>query len=122
MRGGNRQAPHSSPGAKVPRPPKHLDDDQRRLWLELAAAVERLGTFQLSDLVSFRAMVRAVTRAELCPLDAPPSAAGRLEQAAASALASFGLSPLARERVKVPKDERSAARRMLESLTAGDAP
>jgi hypothetical protein len=106
VRGGNRQRPVSRPGAKVPRPPTALDGTQRRIWLELARAVERLGTYQPSDLTAFRAMVRAVTRAELCPLDAPPSAAGRLEQAAASALSSFGLSPLARERVKVPPPPR----------------
>lgn len=116
MRGGNRQRPTSTPGVKVPRPPKRLDADQRRLWLELARAVEKLGTFGGSDLVAFRQLVRAVTRAELCPLDAPPSAAGRLEQAAASALASFGLSPLARERVKPPKDNRSPTDRILEGL------
>jgi phage terminase small subunit len=119
VRGGNRQAPTARPGAKVPRPPRALDDDQRRIWFELAKAVERLGTFQPSDLAAFRAMVRSVTRAELCPLDAPPSAAGRLEQAAASALASFGLSPLARERVKVEKDERSVAERILDLAQKG---
>lgn len=116
MRGGNRQRPMAGPRVKVPRPPRDLDPDQRVLWRELARAVERLGTFAPSDLPAFRAMVRSVTRAERCPLDAPPSAAGRLEQAAASALASFGLSPLARERVKVPKDERTATERILAAV------
>ncbi len=119
MRGGNRTAPTARPGVKVPRPPRNLDGKQREVWLELAEAVERLGTFQLSDLAAFRAMVRSVTRAELCPLNAPPSAAGRLEQAAASALASFGLSPLARERVKVAKNDRSVAARILAMAREG---
>jgi phage terminase small subunit len=92
----------AKPGAKVPLPPKGLDANQKRLWRELASAVEDLGTFQASDIAAFRQLVRSVVRAELCPLDAPPSAAARLEQAAAAALSSFGLSPLARERVKVP--------------------
>lgn len=101
MRGGNRQRLAASPGASVPPPPRTLDEVQRRLWRELAVAVEELGTFAASDLVAFRALVRAVARAERCPLDAPPSAAARLEQVAASALAGFGLSPAARERLKV---------------------
>src|SRR5690349_9697594 len=101
MRGGNRQRPTARPGAKVPRPPRDLDEPQRRVWRELAHAVEALGTFQDSDLCAFRQLVRVVTRAELCPLDAAPSAAARLEQSAGSALERFGLSPLARERVRV---------------------
>lgn len=116
MRGGNRTRPTAVPGTKVPRPPRDLDPAQRRLWLELAKAVERLGTFQPSDLVSFRQLVRAVTRAELCPLDAAPSAAGRLEQAAASSLASFGLSPLSRDRVRRVEDKRSPVERVLAAL------
>lgn len=110
MRGGNRQRLTSQPGAKVPRAPRGLDANQRRLWVELAGAVEELGTFQPSDLASFRGLVRCVARAELCPLDAPPSAAARLEQAAAAALSSFGLSPLARERVKVAPRRTKADR------------
>jgi phage terminase small subunit len=90
------------PGAKVPQPPRDLDAEQAKLWRELAGAVERLGTFQPSDVVAFRQMVRTVARAEACPMGTAASAAGRLEQAAASALAAFGLSPLARERVRVP--------------------
>jgi phage terminase small subunit len=101
VRGGNRQRLVSAPGASVPSPPRNLDETQRRLWRELARAVEELGTFADSDLVAFRALVRAVGRAESLPLDAPPSAAARLEQVAASALAGFGLSPAARERLKV---------------------
>jgi hypothetical protein len=86
------------------------------LWAELADAVEELGTYKPTDLVSFRRMVRCVFRAEVCPLDAAPSAAGRLEQAAASSLASFGLSPLARQRVKAVADPRSHATRILDEL------
>jgi hypothetical protein len=115
MRGGNRSnvMAHIGKVARVPKPPRNLDREQRRVWVELAREVRIVGTYQASDLTAFRALVRAVTRAELCPLDAPPSAAGRLEQAAASALASFGLHPLARERVRTrppESDDPEAAR------------
>lgn len=116
MRGGNRQRPVANPGAKPPRPPRGLDTAERALWIELARAVARLGTYADSDAVAFRRMVRAAYRAEVCPLDAAPSASGRLEQAAASALASFGLSPLARQRVKRVEDSRSPAHRLAEEL------
>lgn len=119
MRGGNRQRPRSEPGHKPPRPPRDLDGDEAALWRELAAAVTRLGTYTPTDLVAFRRMVRAVYRAEICPLDAAPSASGRLEQAAASALASFGLSPLARQRIVVPKDERTIGERILWATRKG---
>lgn len=114
MRGGNRQHLDGQAGGKrPPRPPKDLDPQEAELWRELGAAVAKLGTFTATDLVSFRRMVRCVYRAEICPLDAAPSASGRLEQAAASALASFGLSPLSRQRVKPVVDTRSPADRML---------
>jgi hypothetical protein len=112
MRGGNRAYIRAAPGAaKAPPPPRDLDPGppppdldpvQRRLWVELRPAVTALRVYRESDLTAFRQLVRVVARAEACPLDAAPSAAGRLEQAAASALASFGLTPLARERVTVP--------------------
>lgn len=116
MRGGNRQRPVSDPGQRPPRPPRGLDPQEAALWRELAAAVAKLGTFAATDLVAFRRMVRCVYRAEVCPLDAAPSASGRLEQAAASALASFGLSPLARQRVKPIEDSRSTAERILAAV------
>ncbi|HEX9107363.1 MAG TPA: hypothetical protein VF832_09040 [Longimicrobiales bacterium] len=119
MRGGNRQRPRSEPGQRPPRPPRDVDAAEAALWRELAAAVAKLGTYKATDLVSFRRMVRCVYRAEVCPLDAAPSASGRLEQAAASALASFGLSPLSRQRVVVPKDERTVAERILEAARKG---
>lgn len=113
MRGGNRQRIRSRPGAKVPPPPRGLDPLQRGLWLELARAVEKAGTFQPSDIVAFRQLVRAVARAEAAPLDAPPSAGARLEQAAASALASFALTPASRERMRVtPPDTTPEAERL----------
>lgn len=113
MRGGNRTRVTRRPGAKVPAPPRALDALQRGLWRELARAVEVAGTFQASDLVGFRQMVRTVARAEAAPLDAAPSAAARLEQAAGSALAAFGLTPQARERLKVaPRDDSAAAQRI----------
>lgn len=110
----------TTPGAKVPRPPAGLDEGETALWRELARAVEHLGTFGEADAVAFRRMVRVVYRAELCPLDAAPSASGRLEQAAASALASFGLSPLARERVTVPEDTRSPDEKLRDLLKEND--
>jgi hypothetical protein len=119
MRGGNRQAPVAEPGERPPRAPRDLDAGERALWAELADAVAELGTFKPTDLVAFRRMVRCVFRAELCPLDAAPSASGRLEQAAASALASFGLSPIARLRVRREVDPRSTGRRILDDLGGG---
>jgi hypothetical protein len=116
VRGGNRQRIASRPGAKVPAPPRTLDPEQRRLWIELARAVEKAGTFQPSDLVAFRQLVRAVARAEVAPLDAAPSAAARLEQAAASALASFGLTPAARERLKVVPPDTTPEGERIRSL------
>ena len=116
MRGGNRQAPRSDPGQRPPRPPRGLDPEEAALWRELAAAVAKLGTYTATDLVSFRRLVRTVYRAEVCPLDAAPSASGRLEQAAASALASFGLSPLARQRVKPVVDPRTPSQRIADEL------
>ncbi len=116
MRGGNRQRLTSRPGAKVPPPPRHLDAAQRAIWAELARAVEAIGTFMPSDLAAFRQAVRTVARAEACPLDAAPSAAGRLEQAAASALAAFGLTPAARERLRVAPVDNSDERKRLEAL------
>jgi hypothetical protein len=113
MRGGNRTRLVSRPGAKVPPPPRGLDPLRRSLWLELARAVEKAGTFMPSDIVAFRQLVRAVARAEAAPLDAPPSAGARLEQAAASALAGFGLTPAARERLKItPPDDSEEAERL----------
>jgi len=116
MRGGNRQRPLSDPGQRPPRPPRGLDPQEAALWRELAAAVAKLGTYTATDLVSFRRLVRTVYRAEICGLDAAPSASGRLEQAAASALASFGLSPLARQRVKPVVDGRTTSQRILEAV------
>lgn len=78
MRGGNRQHLESD-GVRPPPPPRGLDPEERRLWRRLANAVEVLGTFQPSDAVAFERMVRNVYRAQLCPLNAAPSAAGRLE-------------------------------------------
>ncbi len=115
-RGGNRQRPLSDPGQRPPRPPRGLESAEAALWRELAAAVTKLGTYAATDVVSFRRMVRCVYRAEICGLDAAPSASGRLEQAAASALASFGLSPLARQRVKPLVDTRSPTERILAAV------
>ena len=116
MRGGNRQRLAARPGARVPPPPRALEECQRVLWAELARAVETLGTYRPSDLAAFRAMVRGVARAERCPLDAPPSAAARLEQAAKSALESFGLTPAARERLNVTTADDSAEAARLKGL------
>jgi phage terminase small subunit len=121
VRGGNRQRPLASEaGQRPPRPPRGLGPPEAALWRELADAVAELGTFKATDLVAFRRMVRCVYRAEVCPLDAAPSASGRLEQAAASALASFGLSPLARQRVVKVMDTRTPGRRILDRLREMD--
>jgi hypothetical protein len=101
VRGGTRNITGRR-GARVPPPPKGIDNRQKKLWRELAGAVEELGTFMPSDLAAFRSMVRSLARAEACPLEAPPSAAAKLESSARGALESFGLTPRAREKVTLP--------------------
>lgn len=112
MRGGNRQRLTSGVRVRPPKPPRGLEAAEVALWRELAGAVYGLGTYTGSDSAAFRRMVRCVHRAEVCPLDAAPSASARLEQAAASALAGFGLTPAARERLRTapPEDDPEGAR------------
>jgi hypothetical protein len=106
MKGGNRQRLRADPAgsARPPRPPRGLDPAERALWSELAEEVAQVGTYLPSDYTAFARMVRNLYRAQLCPLDAAPSAAGRLEQSAKSALESFGLTPASRLRIVVPKE------------------
>lgn len=101
MRGGNRQHVTARPGAKVPPPPRDLSPREKAIWADLALAVETLGTFQPSDLLFFRLTVRTLAEAE-APGTMAPTARARVLQAAGSMLAAWGLSPLARERVRVP--------------------
>lgn len=101
MRGGHRQFINGGSTARVPKPPKGMPAQQRTIWLELASAVEGLGTFKAEDLMFFRLTVRTVAEAETFD-DMPPTARARLLQAAGAMLNAFGLSPLSRERVKVP--------------------
>lgn len=114
MRGGNRSR-ISTPGAKVPAPPPDLTEAEQRLWLELATAVERLGTFQPSDVLFFRLCVRTLAQAE-CAAEMAPTARARVLQAAGSMLNAFGLSPLSRERVEIPEDDRSPGDRLRDEL------
>lgn len=118
MRGGNRQRPRSEPGHKPPRPPRDLLDHEARIWREIAVAVAKLGTYKPSDLVFFRLTVRTVAEAESAAA-MPPTARARVLQAAGSMLSAFGLSPLARERIEVPKDNRSVAERILDAAMRG---
>jgi phage terminase small subunit len=115
MRGGNRQKPRATPGAKVPRPPKHLSPEEKAIWLDLAAAVEGLGTYQPSDAMFFALTVRAYAEA-FSPAPMAPTARARIVQAAGSMLASWGISPLARQRVEPVRDERSPSERIAEEL------
>jgi hypothetical protein len=101
MRGGNRQRPVAAPGARVPPPPADLSERERRIWRELADAVERIGTFQPSDALYFRLTVKTLAQAE-APESMAPTARARVLKAAGAMLSGWGLSPLSRERVKVP--------------------
>lgn len=120
MRGGNRTRLRSEAGSgsRPPPPPRDLGRNEAALWRELALAVEDAGTYRPTDAVAFHRMVRCVYRAEVCPLDAAPSAAGRLEQAARNALEAFALTPSSRSRVRVEPHLRSPARRLLNEIEA----
>jgi phage terminase small subunit len=109
----------SAGGAKVPPAPRRLSAAERGIWRELAAAVERLGTFQPSDLLFFRLAVKTIAESESSGKIAP-TARAKLRQTAASMLNAFGLSPQGRQRVTPVVDKRNAARRVLDALAEGE--
>jgi hypothetical protein len=98
--------------------PQGLTPLEAQIWKQCKAAVEATRTYQPSDLVFFRLMVKTVAEAE-SPGDMPPTARARIYQAAGSMLNAFGLSPLARERVKPFEDFRTPGERVLSLVEGG---
>ena len=121
MRGGNRQKPQGGKRHPIPGPPKGSSAGFRRAWRLVQPALEQAGTYGgPSDFPRRCLLVQALVIVDSLASDptAPATARVRAIQAAGSALDAFGLSPLARERVQVPDDERSIGQRILD----GEAP
>ncbi len=91
-----------TPRHRVPPPATRLSAKQRETWLELAAAVEHLGAYAgAADLPAFRVLARSVALADSAEAaKMPPTALVRLLQTAATQLASWGLTPGSRAKVR----------------------
>ena len=103
-RGTDRREPKAPvapplPG-KVPAPPKAFHGTLRRVWLELAAQAEEVGSYTTASRSGFGLMVRAVAAVEDAPADCAPTAYANLQRAAAGWLERFGLTPGTRAKVQ----------------------
>jgi hypothetical protein len=120
MRGGHRQRPVASPGSESIPTPRDLDRDARAVFEAIVAEAgpNGLRTLRRSDALFVRLAAQAVVAAERAAADTKMAATARarLIQAAGSMLASLGLSPLSRERIKPVEDTRTPAEKLLASI------
>jgi len=84
----------------VPAAPRRLPAGERAVWSQLAAEVEALGVFTLSDRTAFELLARTVALAKTAGPEMAPTARVRLLQVASGLLAAFGLTPASRGRVE----------------------
>jgi len=89
--GGDAISPEAAP---VPPPPEGLSDTERSTWIEVAEAVDELGTFARPFLPAFRLTVRALARVYDAPADLKPSTMRGLLENASKMLGRFGLDPV----------------------------
>lgn len=98
LRAGRKGQGRKLEVARVPNPPADLNEAERRIWLQLKAEVELIGTYTRSTRTAFEIMVRSVACA-FSARDAAPSARAKLLSGATAALATFGLTAASSERV-----------------------
>ena len=86
--------------AKLPEPPKDISVDEREVWRELKPIVDGLRIATAADVPAFRALVSAVSMARnLYGADAKEWSSA--QKAAMGWMVHFGLTPVARTKVKV---------------------
>lgn len=114
QRGTLKKSREASPDApdlpvgQVPAPPDDLGAREKRVWEELAAQVEALGVYTVSDYTAFKLLVRLTALADEGPGELAPSAYARIAQTAVGMLGRFGLDPASRGRVPRPAAEEEA--------------
>lgn len=110
------------PTAKPPRPPKGLEEVERRAWREVARQVEAAGTYTPADFSVFRLAVKALASVDAAPASLKASTLKGLLEVAAKLLARLGCDPISRQQVAVPTKEDAAKRRAAEFLFGGVTP
>lgn len=109
-RGTERRASRVKPGvgaspasAGVPKPPRDVKGVERRVWLELAAQVELVGSYNPAALTAFRMAVKTIAALEVVdPAKTKPTAYAQLQRAANGWLSKFGLTPADRGAAPAP--------------------
>lgn len=93
------------PPSSAPRPPKGLALAEREAWLELAAQVEALGTYDPSRFSAFRLTVKALALVYAAPPKLKATSMRGLISNASAMVARFGLDPVAIKAVDVNRPE-----------------
>jgi hypothetical protein len=101
---------------RVPPAPKDLSEVERRVWNELRPQVQALGIYTAATFTAMTLLVKSLALAEQVN-DLPASAGARILQSASQQLASFGLTPLAAERMGVAVDRSPRESKYDEFLT-----
>jgi len=84
---------------RVPPPPKKLSSAERAVWVEVAAAVDSLHVFAVSDTLAFRLLVEAITVERALYARGAWAEWGKATGVVLRLFGSFGLTPSDRHRV-----------------------